>query len=262
MEQYEMQWSSATPGLLVVLVDQSEAMAKDYYGKSAATFISMVLNNLVGRIILKSFDGKSPQNSCYISVIGYNVVGVNHIVEGWPKDIDKHPISLKNIKKKISDGMGGITECEIQMPIWIEPRSVGGSGIENALNAAKKLCYEWVECHPDSPAPVIINVFSSDCFPCDKIASDISAQIKNISGADGNTLLFNLTIGDDNDSTDESLRAFIEDMSSPIPASYREYGHYFSEDIQKGDKGCCINKREVENISWIEIFTQRALGFH
>lgn len=73
MAQNEKQWSSATPGLLMILLDQSGSMLNDYEGNESATvFASRAVNKVIDNIIQKNCNGEAPKNRCFISVIGYN----------------------------------------------------------------------------------------------------------------------------------------------------------------------------------------------
>ena len=73
MAKNEKQWSSATPGLLIILLDQSGSMLSQYEGSDSRTvFASRAVNKVIDNIIQKNFDGDAPKNRCFISVIGYN----------------------------------------------------------------------------------------------------------------------------------------------------------------------------------------------
>ena len=111
----EMQWSSATPGLLVILIDQSGSMLLPMESpnekETRTTFATKAVNRVIDTIIQKNFDGKAPKNRCFISVIGYNHK-VKDLIAGYLKDLDENPIRVDKVKQKISDGAGGIcTMC-------------------------------------------------------------------------------------------------------------------------------------------------------
>ena len=120
----EMQWSSATPGLLVILIDQSGSMLLPMKSpnekETRTTFATKAVNRVIDTIIQKNFDGKAPKNRCFISVIGYNHK-VKDLIAGYLKDLDENPIRVDKVKQKISDGAGGILEIDKSMPIWVEP---------------------------------------------------------------------------------------------------------------------------------------------
>ena len=77
MANNEMQWSSATPGLLIILVDQSGSMMKNYDGNDSRTqFAAKAVNRVINTIIQKNFDGKQPKNRCFITVIGLSLIHI------------------------------------------------------------------------------------------------------------------------------------------------------------------------------------------
>ena len=108
MAQNEKQWSSAEPGLLVILLDKSGSMNENYQGsETAAEFAAKAVNKVIDNIIQRSFDGEAPKNRCFISVIGYNS-NVSELRSGWLKDLAEKPLRYEKMQQKIPDGTGGI----------------------------------------------------------------------------------------------------------------------------------------------------------
>ena len=88
MTNNEMQWSSATPGLLIIMVDQSGSMMKPYYGEDSRTqYAAKAVNRVINTLIQKNFDGKAPKNRCFIMVIGYDVE-VKKIASGFLQTLE------------------------------------------------------------------------------------------------------------------------------------------------------------------------------
>ena len=160
MAANDMQWSSATPRLLIILIDQSGSMLSPYSGNESRTvFASKVINRVINEIIQKNFT----KNRCFISVIGYNH-NVKELCSGYLTELYNNPLRIETIKKKISDGAGGLVEQEIKMPIWIEPITQdGATNMKGAFLMAKQLVEKWMQDKPQNPAPVIINI--SDGIP-------------------------------------------------------------------------------------------------
>ena len=87
MNPYEMQWSSATPGLLIILLDQSGSMTNKYDDNmTKSEFASKAVNRVINTLIQRNFDGESPKNRAFISVIGYDSLYVLGM-DGIPDDI-------------------------------------------------------------------------------------------------------------------------------------------------------------------------------
>lgn len=158
MAKNEKQWSSATPGLLIILLDQSGSMLSDYEGTTRTSFASLAVNKVIDNIIQKNFDGDAPKNRCFISVIGYNH-NVKELCSGWLKELDENPLRYETLKKKKTDGAGGICEIEVKQPVWVEPITQdGATNMLGALNLAKDLARQWINDNPDGPA-LLLSIF-------------------------------------------------------------------------------------------------------
>ena len=73
MAKNDKQWSSATPGLLIILLDQSGSMTQPYEGTSRTKFATLAVNKVIDNIIQKNFDGEAPKNRCFISVMHFYI---------------------------------------------------------------------------------------------------------------------------------------------------------------------------------------------
>ena len=205
MAKNEKQWSSATPGLLIILLDQSGSMMSAYEGTTRTKFAALAVNRVIDNIIQKNFDGDAPKNRCFISVIGYNH-NVKELCSGWLKDLDASPLRYENLKQKQPDGAGGIVEVEVKRPVWVEPIDKdGATNMLGAFHLAKELVEKWMADNADGPAPVIINI--SDGVPyyegkdpriCMQETVNLVSEIKNLSNNDGNVLIFNAQIDESN----------------------------------------------------------------
>ena len=188
MSNNDKQWSSATPGLLIILLDQSGSMLNSYEGTTRTKFASTAVNKVIDNILQKNFDGEAPKNRCFITVIGYNQ-DVKELCSGWLKDLDANPLRYETLKKKTPDGAGGIVEMEVNQPVWVDPIETDGTtNMLGAFQLAKDLVQKWIADHSDSPAPVIINI--SDGVPyydgkdprtCMDETVNLVNEIKNIS---------------------------------------------------------------------------------
>ena len=162
MAKNEKQWSSETPGLLIILLDQSGSMLSPYAaGKNRTEFASLAVNKVIDNIISKNYDGEAPKNRCFISVIGYNH-DVKELCSGWLKDLDENPLRYETAKEKQYNRNGGIIEVEVKQPVWIEVKSESDdSAKELALDEAKKILLKWIENQGETSLPIIFNIMSS-----------------------------------------------------------------------------------------------------
>lgn len=235
------QWSSATPGYIIFLVDQSGSMEEPYAeGKNKAEFTALVINRTINELINTNMDGEKVKDRVFISMIGYGGSGslaVDDIRSDYLSSFADNPLRMENIKKKVSDGAGGLIEINEQMPIFIEPTANGLTPMADALSFAKELIEGWLQKKPDNPAPIIINI--SDGLPYTGNSDDeamqkaiiVSKEIMDISSSDGNPLIFNSHIGDgsikcgfeesESELTDEQAK-FLFKISSKVPESYKQ----------------------------------------
>lgn len=276
MAKNEKQWSSATPGLLIILLDQSGSMMEPYEGgKNRTEFASLVVNKVIDNIIQKNFDGDAPKNRCFISVIGYNH-NVKELCSGWLKDLDESPIRYETLKKKTPDGAGGLVEVEVKQPVWVEPITHdGATNMLGAFRMAKDLANQWINDNPDFPAPVIINI--SDGVPyydgqeprvCMKETTALAQEIMNMSNADGNVLIFNAQIDSvptvkyptSKSELNDEAGQFLFDITSVMPDSYKGAASKNELPVKDGSKVCVFGADGVDLIQLINFGSSKGQG--
>ncbi len=276
MAKNDKQWSSATPGLLIILLDQSGSMMSDYEGTTRTKFATLAVNKVIDNIIQKNFDGDAPKNRCFISVIGYNH-NVKELCSGWLKDLDANPLRYETLKKKTPDGTGGLVEVEVKQPVWVEP--IDRDGATNMLGAfqlAKDLVEKWMADNADGPAPVIINI--SDGVPfydgkdpreCMKETVSLANEIMGLTNNDGNILIFNAQIDESNgkvvfpsnrsDISQEQAQ-FLYDITSEVPESYKAAAAKNELPTKEGSRGCIFGADGVQLIQLIDFGSSKGQG--
>ncbi len=268
MAANDKQWSSATPGFLIILIDQSGSMMNNYEGGETRTsFASKAINRVINEIIQKSFNGDKPKNRCFITVIGYNH-NVREICSGYLEDLYNSPIRIDTVKKKVPDGAGGIIEIDIKLPVWVEPIvEDGATNMKGALEMAEELVSKWMQDKPQNPAPVIINI--SDGMPyydckdihiCMQETTEVANRIMNLSCEDGNVLIFNAEVGNggskvvfptDKNSVPGEGAQFLFDITSVVPEGYKEAAIKNELPITENARGCIVNSEGVDLINLI-----------
>ncbi len=275
MANNEMQWSSATPGLLVIMVDQSGSMTLDYEdGDTRSEFASKVVNRVINTLIQKNFDGKEPKDRCYIAVIGYDNE-VTLLTSGYLKELEKSPKRIASVKKKVSNGNGGFIEIDTKMPIWVEPINEDRcTNMMGAFDMAKDIVSNWIEDKPNFPAPVIINI--SDGLPydgreieeCMLDTKDIVNKIKKLNTLDGKIQIFNAMIGEGNKivfpksaSKLERLEAqFLYEISTEIPEAYRGAAEKNDLKYESGARGTIYNADAEDIVKLIDFGSSKGQG--
>lgn len=258
MANYEKQWSSANPGLLIIMLDQSGSMSEPYQDdESQATFASKAVNKVIQTIIDKNYSGDKPKDRCFIAVIGY-ATEAKLLKHGMLSEFAQQPLRVEKIKKKMSDGEGGIIEVDKNMPIWFEPEAKGVTNMAAAFKIASQLINDYFKANSASPAPVIINI--SDGAPCIWNGSEtvwdidetrkIAQSIMATTCEDGNVLIFNAHIeangfnvqlpNDKNQLPNLDGAHFLFDISSVIPDAYKKAAEKSGLTVKEGAKGCMI----------------------
>ena len=106
MSNNSKQWSSATPGYIIFLVDQSGSMKESYTeGKNKAEFTALVINNTINEVVMSCMDGDKIKDRVFISLIGYGGSGgnsVDDIRSDYISSFGNSPIRLEKVRKKIS----------------------------------------------------------------------------------------------------------------------------------------------------------------
>lgn len=271
-----MQWSSATPGLLIILVDQSGSMMKQYDGEDSRTqFAAKAVNRVINTIIQKNFDGKQPKNRCFIKVIGYDAE-VKKLASGFLQKLEASPLRVEEVTKKVSDGAGGLVEIKAKMPIWIEPIDKDRwTNMTDAFKMAKDTVEAWMTDKPGNPAPVIINI--SDGVPyydkkeivdCMQETLGVVNEIKDIDTNDGKIQIFNAMLGDgqkiifpasDSELTSDGAK-FLYEISTEIPEAYRSAAEKNQLGYNAGARGAIYNADAEHLVKLIDFGSSKGQG--
>ena len=275
MARNEMQWSSATPGLLVIMVDQSGSMTLDYEGgDTRSEFAAKAVNHVINTLIQKNFDGKAPKDRCYVAVIGYDAE-VKVLASGFLKELESSPKRIANVTKKVSNGEGGVIEVDTKMPIWIEPIYEDScTNMMGAFAVVNDLVANWIKDKPNYPAPVVINI--SDGLPydgreieeCMYETINIVNKLKEQSTSDGKVQIFNAMIGEGNKvvfpkSTTEldSVEAqFLYEISTEIPEAYKGAAEKNELKFEMGARGAIYNADAEHLIKLIDFGSSKGQG--
>lgn len=253
MPNNEMQWSSAHPGLLIFLIDQSGSMTQKYVnGESRSEFACKAINNLIDDIIQRNFNGIAPKNRAHIAVLGYNQQ-VQCILSGFLSEINEMQVEEYN------DGV----------PRWINPIYEDGcTNMKAVFEKAKEIIDKWATTCPENPAPVIINI--SDGHPyyngldssiCMQETISVVDKIKEIATKDGKVQIFNIMIGNgentvkfptsDVECHNEESR-FLFEISTIVPESFRlEAQAKYGISCPRGAKGVIYQANDNDLIELI-----------
>lgn len=240
MNNYTKQWSTATPGYLIFLIDQSSSMGNEWdNGKTFADYTAEVINKTINELIATNAAGETVKNRVFISLIGYGGTSIKDLRSDYLSEYAESPLRIDSQKKVVKDGVGGYFEMDIDVPIFIDPAASGITPMASAFDFAKQLIDKWISVKNDNPVPVIINV--SDGRPDGgnpeasktEIINTIttSTEIMNLETLDGNPLIFNVHIAKNKNEiqfpevidelTGDDMSKFLFKISSKVPDVYK-----------------------------------------
>lgn len=258
MASYSKQWSSATPGFLIFLVDQSWSMEDVWENsKSKAEQTALAINRVISEIISANAAGTKVKNRVSIAIIGYGDDSkANLIKKGTLSEYANSPLRQETFTKKDKEG-NNINEF---IPIFIEPVANGMTPMGEAFQIAKAELENWISDFPDNPAPVLINI--SDGAPTDRdLALNVGKEIVSLPGNDGSPLFFNVHIGDDGKKISfpvskselggDSMAEFLFEISSLVPVSYMEAATKWQLPVRKDSRGFIANADGTDLIKFI-----------
>jgi hypothetical protein len=277
MEKYAKQWSSAEPGLMIFLIDQSGSMNEPWEGGTRAEETAKAINNIVNNIVLKNMDGDAPKNRCYLSLIGYGSNGndVTVINKGFLKEIADNYIRIEKMQKL--DGIGGT--LEVEMPIWLEPVSNGLTPMAGAFELAIDIIDKWLGKHPENPAPIVINISDGMAYNGNQSnemeeAENTIKAFKNINNQktsrDEAPLVFNVHIGGNNKKIgfpeneseigDDDMGKFLFQISSVVPDAIKNNAKGLKFPIKDNSRAFIANADLIDLIQFIEFGSSQATG--
>jgi len=243
MIPYTKQWSSATPGYLIFLVDQSNSMSTAWDdGKSFADYTAEAINRTINELIATNAAGETVKDRVFVSLIGYgaNNDEVKNIRSDYLSKYADSPITVQTINKKVSDGAGGWINMQVEMPIFLLPKFGGVTPMSGAFGLAKRLIQDWITEKNDNPVPVIINIsdgkpyISNDIYESAESERTIKAakEIMEIQTLDGNPLVFNVHISkggqeiqfpeNENELSGDDMAGLLFKISSKVPVVYKK----------------------------------------
>ena len=246
---YEQCISSANPGLLLILIDQSDTMSEIYGDETKAEFAARTANKLINATIVSCMSGEYVRNRWYVAVIGYGenatVLFLNKLSELAQNT------NIVTTKRKISDGAGGFVEVEENMWVFVTPMSKGKIPMSAAIEEAYIGAKLFVEHYTDSCPPVVVNI--TDGKSIDSLFDSAVKKIKTLETTDGNLLLANVLISDSIKETYEFPNSEfslwgnkLAELSSQAPDSYLGEIEYLGYDVKVDSKLFLCNSDNVE----------------
>lgn len=276
--KYTVQWSAKTPGLLVILIDQSHSMGEKYPENGCkAEFAAAVINRLISDLIEAAANGLMPKDKARIVIIGYGGKGgdsVEVLRDDMLSGYASNPICVTKVLQKVPDGDRGLVEIEKYVPEYLKGVSRGCTAMGGAYHMAFDYVSEYITEHPNWPAPILINVNDGRPWTYEREHKEVdyakaeAQRIMNLVTADGSPLIFNAHIGNGSlqsicPGPETKLRGrqadFLFDTSSEIPDAYRAAAHKQGIILVDHARGFVSNASPEVFISFIQFGSSGAM---
>lgn len=214
--------ATASPGLILILLDQSSSMSYDNKAQDAAKAV----NRVIYEIVLSCQSGELIQPRCYVSVIGYGH-SIYPITGGSITEVAANQLRIEVIEQKIADNAGELFSVKTDVPIWIDPRAEGGKPMAEAFEQAYPIINKWIQSHPNSFPPIVLNVTDGQ-EKNPSLVKVAANKVMNLGTSDGKVLIFNAHITGSKTSAEiqfpfsvsgiaDQYAKFLFDISSEIP---------------------------------------------
>lgn len=276
---YSAQISRTCPSCLLFLIDQSGSMSDPFGGepgRSKAERLADAINRLLYELVIRCTRDQTEGIRHYydIGVIGYGsrvgpalggrLAGRDLVPVA---EVGDNPARVEDRQRKIEDGAGGLIEQTVKFAIWFDPVANGGTPMCQALQQARGILQSWVQNHPTSFPPIVINITDGEATDGDPRSP--AERIRALATQDGNVLLFNLHLSSspgepvlypENEAglSDKFARQLFE-MSSPLPTHIRETAQSAGYAVGPQSRGFAFNADMVEVIKFLDIGTRAEL---
>lgn len=271
---YSAEISRANPSAFIFLIDQSGSMVEPLSGadnRRKCDSVADAINRLLHNLIIKCARGEGVRNFYDVCVIGYGAdvaPGFSGKLAGRDlvpiAEIATSPARVEERTKDVDNGQGGVVTRKVKFPIWFEPKAKGFTPMGQALDLAHKLLGEWVNKHPDSYPPIVINI--TDGEATDSGPGPQAESLRKLETRDGGVLLFNchisnkpvapLVFPDSDGGLPDELARTLFAVSSPLPSSLRDMARNESVMLGENARGFAFNADLVELIRFLDIGTR------
>ena len=279
---YERDISRTDPGCIVFLLDRSDSM-KQPWGNGQETLAegaARALNEILLEVCFRS--QKEPGKARHYFDIGIFGYGVRPVAGGEGvesafggalagrsivslPELRDTPIAVREVRSPVPGAPPS------RAPVWVEPVSGYRTPMCQAMAVAGKHVFDWVNAHPNSFPPIVINITDGMVTdsPYDGATRDQWAQrLTSLQTRDGTALLFNIFLspaaggGVLFPATARTLPApgpSLFGISSPLPPLMLAGAGHAGILVKPGARGFGFNADSKMLVSFLEIGTRVTL---
>jgi hypothetical protein len=225
---YQAEISRSNPTCFFFLIDQSSSMMDPIMGVQGnprkADFIADAINKVIHTLVITATKENGVRNYFQIGAIGYgnivgsgfgNLFGEQELV--LIEELYNKPLRLEERIKTESDGAGGFIKVPVKFPVWIDPIANGRTPMCEALNKTTNIISTWVNDHPNSYPPTIINLTDGEANDGDP--REAAKELRELSTNDGNVTFLTIHASSNPNATEfffPGVDEVLPDMPSKI----------------------------------------------
>lgn len=292
---YSAEISRTSPAAVLLLLDRSASMQDPFGGAeqqgdaapSKARVLADSVNRLLQNLVLRCAKEDGVRDYFSVGVVGYGDRVASLLRLADPEDpgsspgqsaqavggtdelipisyLAERPLRIEERLKRVPDGAGGLVEQRTKFPVWFDPEARNGTPMCQALDHATRLVRAWVELHPRSFPPIVINVTDGEATDGDPVR--FAQRLREYGTEDGEALLLNVHLSSSTEPAvefpdtieglpDEHARQLFR-MSSELPFAMRAAAEAEGYSVGLDTRGFIFNADPVALIRFLEIGTR------
>ena len=281
---YSAEISRTAPTAFLFVLDQSASMQDAFGGAeqkgdaapSKARVLADTVNRLLQNLVLRCAKEDGVRDYFHVGVIGYGervqplvqpadddaseagLIPISHLAE--------RPKRMEERLKTATDADGNTTERRVKFPVWFDPHAKNGTPMCQALDLAARTVRDWIDLHPDSFPPVVVNVTDGEATDGEPLR--FAQQLRSFATDDGEVLLFNVHLSGSEEPAvelpssrqelprDAEYAEVLYQMSSLLPFSMRSAAEQEGYSVGLDTRGFVFNADPVALVRFLEIGTR------
>lgn len=273
---YTAEISRETPSCILFLIDQSESMIDPFRGEpgqSKAQRLADAVNRLINNLIIRCSREDGVRHFYDVGMLGYGAnSGPGSAFSGeLAKEslvpiavVQANPARVETRAVKTENGAGGLVTATQKFITWVDAIAENGTPMCEGLRLARTVLEPWVQAHPRSFPPIVINVTDGESSDGNPRAP--AQALRELTTNDGNVLLFNLHLSshraepilypEDETPLPNTEARDLFDISSILPPHIRDAAIAEGYELGTNARGFVFNTDIVEVIRFLDIGTR------
>lgn len=279
---YSAEISRTSPTVFVFLLDQSASMQESFGGAeqrgdaapSKARVLADTMNRLLQNLVLRCAKEEGIRDYFHVGVIGYGDrvqplitpaegVGIADLIP--ISYLADRPLRMEERLREVRDADGSMVQRRVKTPVWFDAQAKNGTPMCQAIDMATASVRTWIDFHPQSFPPVVINITDGEATDGDPLV--YARRLRDYATDDGETLLFNIHVSQ----SDEAAVAFpssidevpeveyareLFQMSSILPFQMRTAAEHEGYGTDIDTRGFMFNADPVALVRFLDIGTR------